>query len=96
MSILLMSDFEGAAAEARAEISDNHRHPNNHAILASAYGHLGRTADARAALLRYLEISSGIGTLKQIVDLGRPDPETYAQRFTVYLAGLRLAGLPEN
>jgi adenylate cyclase len=96
MSILLMSDFEGAAAEARAGISDNPRHPNNHAILASAYGHLGRTADARAALTRYLDTSSGIGTLKQIVDLGRPDPETYARRFTVYLAGLRLAGLPEN
>ncbi len=95
MSHLLLGNDAAAIREARTGITDNPRHPPNYAVLAAALAHLGRMEEARAAL-EQLKANGGAQNLAQVVRIGRPTAEIYAQRFARYIDGLRKAGMPEG
>ncbi|SFV10354.1 TolB amino-terminal domain-containing protein [Methylobacterium sp. 174MFSha1.1] len=65
-----------------------------HLYLACAFARLGRDAEARAALARFLELRPGY-TIARYRSLTSTDPTFLAQREGIY-DGLRRAGLPER
>jgi adenylate cyclase len=87
----LLSGRDAEAVEFAKQASEHNREfPDNYAVLASAYGHLGNEAAARAALAEFLRRSPVTGASDE--RLNRPfGSEAQRERF---LDGLRRAGLP--
>jgi tetratricopeptide (TPR) repeat protein len=85
----VQGDYEQAAADAqRLNLPDLFW---MHAKAATAYGHLGRTAEARAAIDKLLELYPDFGNKarEELESIYWPNPE-YIER---YIDGLRKAGL---
>lgn len=89
LSHLLMGEFEEAAAWAQRSIAVNGQWPAAYWNLASAYGHLGRTADAADAVNRLLTLAPS----HRLSHFVRIEP-SYETRHQILVEGLRKAGLP--
>jgi adenylate cyclase len=89
----LLSERDRDAAEFAIEaIGDNPEFPDNYAVLAAAYGHLGNPVEARRALDELLRRMPHLTLADE--RLNRPfGSDDERQRF---LEGLRLAGLAEE
>jgi len=87
----LLSEHDQEAIEFTSEaVAANAEFPDNYAVLAAAHGHLGNSAEARAALNEFMRRSPVLTATDE--RLNRPFG-TPAQRER-FLEGLRLAGLP--
>lgn len=86
---LLKGDFEGAAQWALRSIAVNAQWPAAWWNLASAYGHLGRTAEAEDAIRRILVVAP----THRLSHFERIEPR-YESRYGVFVEGMRKAGLP--
>jgi class 3 adenylate cyclase/TolB-like protein/Tfp pilus assembly protein PilF len=91
---VLIEQDEAAIGTAEKGIAANARHPHNHAVLASALAHLGRTEDARAALADFLERQPGVTLTRYWTNIASSDPDAL-QAYARYIDGLRLAGLTD-
>ena len=89
LSHLLMGEFEQAAEWAQRSIAVNSRSPAAYWNLASAYGHLGRTADAADTVNRLLALAPW----HRLSHFVRIEPR-YDARYGIFVEGLRKAGLP--
>ena len=86
---VVAGDYEQAAADAeKLGLPDLYW---MHAKAATAYGHLGRTKESRAAVKKLLELYPGFGekAREELESIYWPNPE-YIDR---YIEGLRKAGL---
>ncbi|MBL8696778.1 MAG: adenylate/guanylate cyclase domain-containing protein [Alphaproteobacteria bacterium] len=90
---LLSGDVEGAAAGAAQSAATYDGWDSTYWVLASALGHLGRKADARAAVDKLLALSPGT-TLSGLRT--KTWPFRHHERIAITIDGLRLAGLPEG
>jgi adenylate cyclase len=89
----LLSERDAEAVEFAKQANErNGEFPDNYAVLASAYGHLGDAVAARAALDEFLRRSPVTGASDERLNRPFARPEL-RERF---LAGLRKAGLPEG
>ena len=89
---LLAERYEQAVAFTEQAREANPEFPDIYAVLASAYGHLGNTAAARAALDQLLHRMPGLTASDE--RLVRPFAGVAdRERF---LEGMRKAGLPET
>lgn len=86
---LLKGEFEHAAQWALRSIAVNAQWPASWWNLASAYGHLGRKAEAEDAIQRLL-IMAPTHRLSHF----EPIASRYASRYMVFVEGIRKAGLP--
>ncbi len=89
LSHLLMGEYEEAAEWAQRSIAVNAQHSAAYWNLASAYGHLGRTADAADAVNRMLVLAPS----HRLSHFERIEPR-YEARYGIFVDGLRKAGLP--
>jgi tetratricopeptide (TPR) repeat protein len=89
LSHLLMGEHEEAAEWAQRSIAVNGQWPAAYWNLASAYGHLGRTAEAADAVNRLLTLAPW----HRLSHFERIEP-SYDVRHRIVLEGLRKAGLP--
>lgn len=91
-----LEDFEAAAAATKRSIELNPQDDGSFLLLASASGHLGRRAEAEAAITRFngLRLARG-GTAASIATSPPLDLATQEDSARFY-RGLRLAGLPET
>ena len=91
---ILLGDDEAAVQAARTGIAINPKFPNNYVGLAAALAHQGHNVEASTTLNRYLEMSPN-RTIKQMLwTTQRCDLDRTA--FARYVAGLRMAGMPER
>ncbi len=90
LSHLLMGDYEEAATWAQRSLAVNAQWPATYWNLASAYGHLGRAADAADAVNRLLTLAPS----HRLSHFARTEPR-YETRYRIFVDGLRKAGLPE-
>jgi adenylate cyclase len=89
----LLSDHYREAVEfATQAVEANAEFPDNYAVLASAYGHLGNAAQARAALDELLRRMPGLTAADE--RLNRPFGSPVQRE--CFLEGLRQAGLPQK
>jgi len=89
---VLLGDDEKAIATARKGIVANPNHPNNYAVLASAYAHLGEPDKAKAALADLLRLQPKLTLGRYRDQVAGREPfaiESYAR----LLDGLSKAGL---
>lgn len=86
---LLKGDFESAAQWALRSIAVNAQWPASWWNLASAYGHLGRKAEAEDAIRRLLVVAP----THRLSHFERLEPR-YESRYRVFIEGIRKAGLP--
>jgi len=86
---LLKRDFESAAQWALRSIAVNAQWPASWWNLASAYGHLGRKAEAEDAIRRLLTMAPThrLSHFKRI-------ESRYESHYSVFVEGIRKAGLP--
>lgn len=89
LSHLLKGEYEQAAEWAQRSIAVNGQWPAAYWNLASAYGHLGQTADAADAVKRLLTLAPS----HRLSHFLRIEP-SYETRHKILVDGLRLAGLP--
>jgi adenylate cyclase len=83
--------FEEAAESATNAIEANPSYPISHAAYAATCAHLGRTAEAKAALAEFMRLQPGV-TLR---DERAKRPFRLAIDQERWRLGLRMAGLPE-
>ncbi|MFZ4407400.1 MAG: adenylate/guanylate cyclase domain-containing protein [Paracraurococcus sp.] len=84
-------NFEQAAEHAARAIESNPAFPDTHSVFAVATAHLGRMAEARAALAEFLVLLPGLTLSDDRLKRPFVRPADRAR----FLEGLRLAGLPE-
>lgn len=75
-------------------IAANSNHPHNHAALAAAQAHLGRMAEAEAALRNFVKVQPGM-TLRRYQGVVAADNPVAIRTNQRLMDGLRKAGLPE-
>ncbi len=92
MAAIAAGQDEDAVEWANLVARHNPRFPGGHRTLAAAYGHLGRQADARAALDKLLELLPGL----TIAQLKERLPFKHLDDLERYLDGLRKAGLADE
>lgn len=90
LSHLLMGEFEQAAEWAQRSIAVNSRWSAAYWNLASAYGHLGRAAEAADTVNRLLALAPW----QRLSHFVRIEPR-YDARYGIFIEGIRKAGLPE-
>ena len=87
-----MGRFEEAVEWALRATSTGAKWPHIYRTLVAAYGLLGRLEEARDALDALLEFKPGL----TIAELRRQHPQIVRPQNETWLAGMRLAGLPEG
>lgn len=89
-------DHEAATQAAERSIRLNPEDESSFILLAAASGHLGRRAEAEAAVARFNALSVGRG--RTIVTISTAPPVDLARQEDreAFLQGLRLAGVPET
>ena len=89
LAYLLKREFEEAERWALRSIAVNAQWPASWWNLASAYGHLGRTAEAKDAIRRLLAMSPThrMSHFERI-------QSRYESRYGIFVEGIRKAGLP--
>jgi adenylate cyclase len=85
-----LGEFETAAALLRERITRDPGTDASRMLLASCYGHLGRTAEAREAWAALLKVNPGF----QLAQRARVLPYKDPAEFQRIVEGLALAGLP--
>jgi adenylate cyclase len=88
MALIELRRFEEAAAAARKAQRQNPAFPSTYRCLASAFGHLGRDAEAREGAARLLELDPAFTISAFIARGGQSNSK-------LIIEGLRKAGLPE-
>ena len=83
--------FKEAAESARRAIEANPSYPISHAAYATTCAHLGRTAEAEAALVEFIRLQPGV----TLSDERAKRPFRFAIDQERWRSGLRKAGLPE-
>jgi adenylate cyclase len=97
-ALIMLGRDEEAIRSLIAALDANPRNLSSHAFLAASYALLGRSDDARASLVTYLEKrpEARVSTFRRL----SPVPlvltsRTYQEQHERLKAGLRLAGMPE-
>ncbi|MDC9824368.1 winged helix-turn-helix domain-containing protein [Devosia sp. ZB163] len=89
LSHILAGEFEPAADWALRSLASNPDWLGAYWTLAAAYGHLGRSDEARAVIAQLLQRAPHM----RLADIERRG-ERYAERYSILVEGLRKAGLP--
>jgi len=83
-----------AIEAAKKGVASNSKHPNNHAVLASAYVFQGNMEKAEAALHEFIRTQPGITVSRYQRQLTADDPVA-VKTYRRLIDGIRQAGLPE-
>jgi adenylate cyclase len=83
--------FEEAVVWAQRSLDLDKTYIYSRLFLAGSYAHLGRTAEARAALAGAMAVKPGM-TIASESGRSMRDPE----RMAIWVEGMRLAGMPES
>jgi adenylate cyclase len=88
MALIELCRFDEAIVAGKRALRQNQSYPAPYRCLASAFAHLGRDAEARAAAAHVLEFDPTFTITSWIARGGLSNA-------TLYIEGLRKAGLPE-
>jgi adenylate cyclase len=88
MAFIELRRFDEAIVAGKKALHQNPSYVVTYRVLASAFAHLGRDAEAREAAARALEVDPAFKISAWIARGGQPNAK-------LYLEGLRKAGLPE-
>lgn len=91
-----LQNFEAAAAAAKSSIKLNPQHDGSFLLLAAACGHLGRRAEAEAAVARFNALQVGRGGIAATISTSPPLDLARPEDSARFYQGLRLAGVPET
>jgi adenylate cyclase len=86
--LIELGRFDEAIVAGKKALRQNPSYPSSYRCLASAFAHLGRDAEARAAAARLLEVDPAYTVSTGIARGG-------ASGLKLFFEGLRRAGLPE-
>jgi adenylate cyclase len=90
LALIELGRFDEAIVAGKKAQRQNPSHSATYRCLASAFAHLGRDAEAHAAVARVLEVDPAF-TISTLIARGGPGP----LNTKLYIEGLRKAGLPE-
>lgn len=97
-ALILLGRDEDAVRSLTGSLQANPRNVTSQAFLAAAYAHLGRPAEARAALARYDQVHPGarVSTFRRLspVPLALTSAK-YREQYERLKEGLRQAGMPQ-